>query len=167
MSAEAVTKVAASGQPVEVVRFEHVTKSFGSGREAKIAIQDVSFVVHDLPNTGELISIVGPSGCGKSTLLRLIAGLRPHFPPTSGSAYVFGKLIEKPGSDRGMVDQKYSLMPHLTVAENIAFGLQLRGVGRRERLARAREWAHKVGLDGSERAALMESWARLKLRQRL
>ncbi len=134
----------------EVVRFNKVTKSFGEGPNAKVAIQDVSFVVHDLPNQGELIAIVGPSGCGKSTLLRILAGLRPHFPATSGDAHVFGKPIEKPDAGRGMVDQKYSLMPHLTVADNIAFGLKLRGVGRKERRDRAQEWAKKVGLDGNE-----------------
>ena len=144
------------GNPVEpaklpeVVRFNKVTKSFGEGHNAKVAIQDVSFVVHDLPNTGELIAIVGPSGCVKSTLLRIIAGLRPHFPATSGDAHVFGRPIERPDADRGMVDQKYSLMPHLTVLENIAFGLKLRGVGGRERRERAREWSKKVGLDGAE-----------------
>jgi ABC-type nitrate/sulfonate/bicarbonate transport system ATPase subunit len=136
--------------PRELVRFEKVTKSFGLGPEARVAIQDVSFVVQDLPNVGELIAIVGPSGCGKSTVLRIIAGLRPHFPPTSGEAKVFGKPIEKPDSDRGMVDQKYSLMPHLTVADNIAFGLKLRGVSSKERGNRAREWAKKVGLEGAE-----------------
>lgn len=134
----------------EVVRFNKVTKAFGEGSNAKVAIQDVSFVVHDLPNTGELIAIVGPSGCGKSTLLRIIAGLRPHFPATSGDAHVFGKPIDKPDAGRGMVDQRYSLMPHLTVLENIAFGLKLRGVGRKERRDRSREWATKVGLDGAE-----------------
>jgi ABC-type nitrate/sulfonate/bicarbonate transport system ATPase subunit len=115
-----------------------------------VAIQDVSFVVHDLPNVGELIAVVGPSGCGKSTVLRLLAGLRPHFPPTAGTVAAFGQPVEKPGSDRGMVDQKYSLMPHLTVAENIAFGLKLRGVAGKERRDRAREWAKKVGLEGTE-----------------
>jgi ABC-type nitrate/sulfonate/bicarbonate transport system ATPase subunit len=134
----------------ELVRFARVTKSFGAGPEARVAIQDVSFVVHDLPNVGELIAVVGPSGCGKSTVLRLLAGLRPHFPPTAGTVAAFGKPVEKPGSDRGMVDQKYSLMPHLTVAENIAFGLKLRGVSAKERRDRAREWAMKVGLEGTE-----------------
>ncbi len=134
----------------ELVRFARVTKSFGAGPEARVAIQDVSFVVHDLPNVGELIAVVGPSGCGKSTVLRLLAGLRPHFPPTAGTVAAFGKPVEKPGSDRGMVDQKYSLMPHLTVAENIAFGLKLRGVSAKERRDRAREWAIKVGLEGTE-----------------
>ena len=95
----------------ELVRFDKVTKSFGVGAEARVAIQDVSFVVHDLPNTGELVAVVGPSGCGKSTLLRILAGLRPHFPPTTGSVTAFNKAIEKPSSERGMVDQKYSLMP--------------------------------------------------------
>lgn len=134
----------------ELVRFEKVTKSFGEGPEARVAIQDVSFVIEDLPNVGELIAIVGPSGCGKSTVLRMLAGLRPHFPPTSGEVRVFGKLITHPGADRGMVDQKYSLMPHLTVRDNIAFGLMLRGIPLKERCSRAAEWAKKVGLEGCE-----------------
>ncbi len=134
----------------ELVRFDQVTKSFGEGPAARVAIQDVSFVVHDLPKVGELIALVGPSGCGKSTVLRIIAGLRPHFPPTTGVVKVFGKPVEQPGADRGMVDQKYSLMPHLTVLENIAFGLKLRGDPAKDRRDRAREWARKVGLEGSE-----------------
>jgi len=139
------------GQPVpDVVAFRNVTKSFGGGHSPKVAIQDVSFVVEDAPNIGELVTIVGPSGCGKSTLLRIIAGLKPHFPPTRGDVHVFGKPIQEPGPDRGLVDQKYSLLPHLTVVQNIAFGLKLRGVSRSERLARAQDWVKKVGLDGSE-----------------
>jgi len=134
----------------ELVAFDKVTKTFGDGPHAKVAIKDVSFVVEDLPNVGELIAIVGQSGCGKSTVLRIIAGLEPHFPPTSGKVEVFGKTVDKPGADRGMVDQKYSLMPHLTVLDNIAFGLRLRDVRARERRDRAREWAKKVGLEGAE-----------------
>ena len=134
----------------ELVVFDKVTKAFGDGPHAKVAIKDVSFVVEDLPNVGELIAIVGQSGCGKSTVLRIIAGLEPHFPPTSGKVQVFGKSVDKPGADRGMVDQKYSLMPHLTVLDNIAFGLRLRDVRARERRDRAREWAKKVGLEGAE-----------------
>lgn len=130
----------------DIVAFRHVTKKFGE----HLAIQDVSFSVADLPGKGELISIVGPSGCGKSTVLRILAGLAPHFPATSGEALVCGRPIQGPGADRGVVDQKYSLLPHLTVLDNIAFGLKLKGVGRQERRARAREWAHKVGLAGCE-----------------
>lgn len=135
----------------DVVVFKNVTKSFGQGAEAKVAIQDISFVVEDAPDIGELVTIVGPSGCGKSTLLRIIAALKPHFPPTRGEVRVFAKSIEQPGPDRGLVDQKYSLLPHLNVVENVAFGLKLRGVGRSERIARARDWVKKVGLEGSER----------------
>ena len=135
----------------EVVVFNKVTKCFGEGADAKVAIQDVSFVVEDAPERGELVTIVGPSGCGKSTILRTIAGLKPHFPPTRGEALVFGKPIQEPGPDRGLVDQKYSLLPHLNVLDNIAFGLRLRGVSRSERLDRAQAWVKKVGLEGSER----------------
>ena len=84
-------------RPLDVVVFNKVTKTFGEGPDAKVAIQDVSFTVDDYPNAGELVAIVGPSGCGKSTVLRIIAGLRPHFPPTSGEAHVFGKPVEEPG----------------------------------------------------------------------
>ena len=139
-----------SGGLPELVRFDRVTKLFGSGPGAKVAIQDVSFVVHDLPNTGELVAIVGPSGCGKSTLLRMLAGLRPHYPPTTGTVTAFGQTVVGPSAERGMVDQKYSLMPHLTVLENIAFGLKLRGTPLRERRDRAKEWVSKVGLEGAE-----------------
>jgi len=146
------SKLSGSGTPSlpELVRFDKVSKSFGHGPEMQVAVQDVSFVIHDLPNVGELVAVVGPSGCGKSTVLRMLAGLRPHFPPTSGEIRVFGQPILQPGADRGMVDQKYSLMPHLTVRDNIAFGLMLRGVSRKERHGRAAEWVKKVGLEGSE-----------------
>src|SRR5262245_29621510 len=108
------TGAAAAGRP-DVVVFKRVTKSFGVGAEAKVAIHEVSFCVEDLPDKGELVTIVGPSGCGKSTVLRSIAGLRPHFPPTSGEVLVFGKPVDEPGPDRGLVDQKYSLLPHLKI----------------------------------------------------
>jgi ABC-type nitrate/sulfonate/bicarbonate transport system ATPase subunit len=133
-----------------VVTFRDVTKSFGEGEEKKVAIQDVTFTVEDLPGKGELVCIVGPSGCGKSTVLRIIAGLSPQFPHTSGEALVFGSPIQGPSADRGVVDQKYSLLPHLTVRENISFGLHLRGVPLKERHAQADEWVKKVGLTGSE-----------------
>ncbi len=134
----------------DVVVFKNVSKTFGIGPNARPAIENISFVVEDLPDIGELIAIVGPSGCGKSTLLRTIAGLKPHFPPTKGEVLVFGKPVEAPGPDRGLVDQRYSLLPHLTVLDNVAFGLKLRGMARSERRDRACEWVKKVGLDGCE-----------------
>lgn len=154
----AAAQPTAAGKPAEVqpssrpdvVVFKNVTKSFGAGPAARVAIQDISFVIEDLPDIGELITIVGPSGCGKSTLLRSIAALKPHFPPTKGEVLIFGKPAHEPGPDRGLVDQKYSLLPHLNVLENVAFGLRLRGVSRSERRARAHDWVKKVGLEGSE-----------------
>jgi ABC-type nitrate/sulfonate/bicarbonate transport system ATPase subunit len=143
-------RAAASSRVPDVVAFKGVTKKFGPAHAPKVAIQDVSFVIEDAPNVGELITIVGPSGCGKSTLLRIIAGLKPHFPPSHGEALVFDKPIREAGPDRGLVDQKYSLLPHLTVLDNIAFGLRLRGVSRKERRERAQGWVKKVGLEGSE-----------------
>jgi len=143
------TGTQSSNRP-DVVVFKNVTKSFGAGPAARVAIEDISFVIEDLPEIGELITIVGPSGCGKSTLLRTIAGLKPHFPPTKGEVLVFDKPVQEPGPDRGLVDQKYSLLPHLNVLENVAFGLKLRGVSRSERRERAHNWLKKVGLEGSE-----------------
>src|SRR5438874_89101 len=83
-----------------VVVFDKVTKRFGEGPAARVAIENVSFTIEDLPNIGELITIVGPSGCGKSTLLRTIAALKPHYPPTEGDVLVFGKPLHEPGPDR-------------------------------------------------------------------
>jgi ABC-type nitrate/sulfonate/bicarbonate transport system ATPase subunit len=136
---------------LDVVTFKSVCKTFGNGAGGKLALQDISFTIEDLPHVGEMITIVGPSGCGKSTVLRILAGLKPHFPPTTGEVLVLGKPVTEPGPDRGLVDQKYSLLPHLNVLENVAFGLRLRGVRRSERLARAQEWVKKVGLEGSEK----------------
>ena len=147
---KAATAAPASSSLPELVRFQHITKIFGAGLAARVAIQDVSFVVHDLPDKGELVCIVGPSGCGKSTVLRILAGLAPHYPPTTGEVQVCGQPIAGPGADRGLVDQKYSLLPHLTVLENVAFGLRLCGVARVERRDQAQEWVKKIGLEGAE-----------------
>src|SRR5579871_1061596 len=105
-------KPAITARP-DVVIFKNVSKTFGHGHEAKVALQDVSFVVEDAPDVGELVTIVGPSGCGKSTLLRILAGLKPHFPATTGEVLVLNKPVIEAGPDRGLVDQKYSLLPHL------------------------------------------------------
>jgi NitT/TauT family transport system ATP-binding protein len=126
-----------------IVDFVHVTKRFGD----RTVIRDVTFSVPDLPGKGEFIAILGPSGCGKSTVLRLIAALRPHHPATEGSVLVLGKAVNRPGADRGMVFQDYTSFDNRTVEDNVAFGLECRGVPIGERRARAREWIAKVGLD--------------------
>jgi NitT/TauT family transport system ATP-binding protein len=140
---------AAPSQSANVVDFHKVTKRFGN----LTVIRDVTFSVADLPNKGEFIAILGPSGCGKSTVLRLIAGLRPHHPPTEGTVLVGGQPVTCPGSDRSMVFQDYTSFDNRTVEDNVAFGLECRGVPARERRERAREWIAKVGLDVARDAA--------------
>src|SRR6059036_2272959 len=89
----------------------------------------------------EFSVIVGPSGCGKSSLLRLVAGL---IQPTAGAIYLDGKLVTKPGKDRGMVFQSYTLFPWLTVQDNLEFGLKLGGMAAEERAASSRKSASKA-----------------------
>src|SRR6478752_9960790 len=106
------------------------------------AVNGVSFVVPE----GELVAILGPSGCGKSTILRLIAGLEE---PTSGRIEIAGRDVTRvqPSERRiAMVFQSYALFPHLSVAENIVFGLKVRRVSRAERDRRLRRVADIVGL---------------------
>jgi NitT/TauT family transport system ATP-binding protein len=129
-----------------VVQFKQVTKRYGDGPRALTAIEGIDFSVEDRPDKGEFVGILGPSGCGKSTLLRLIAGLAPQHPATSGEVLVDGRPVAGAGADRGMVFQDYTSFDHLTVEENVAFGLECRGVARKARLALAREWIAKVGL---------------------
>jgi NitT/TauT family transport system ATP-binding protein len=142
-------KMADLGKPLvkpPVVAFEKVTKTYGEGRGAFTAIKDVTFQIPDYPGRGEFVSILGPSGCGKSTVIRMIAGLVPQFPQTSGTVLVDGKPVLGPGPDRGMVFQDYTSFDHLTVLKNVAFGLICRGVAKSEAYDRARLWISKVGL---------------------
>jgi NitT/TauT family transport system ATP-binding protein len=129
-----------------VVEFRGVTKVYGKGPKALTAVEEISFTVDDKPGKGEFVAILGPSGCGKSTILRLIAGLSPQHPPTAGTILVKGQPVLGPGADRGMVFQDYTSFDNRTVEDNVAFGLECRGVAARERYERAREWIRKVGL---------------------
>ena len=130
------------------VEFRDVTKIYGPGTPREyVAISGVSFTIPDVVDHGEISSFLGPSGCGKSTVLRLVAGLEPQHPPTGGSVTVLGREVTGPGADRGMVFQDYTSFDNRTVLDNVVFGLECRGVSRREREAEGLEWIAKVGLD--------------------
>jgi NitT/TauT family transport system ATP-binding protein len=131
-----------------VVEFRNVTKTYNAGRSnAYTAIRDITFAVEDIPDRGEFICVLGPSGSGKSTILRLIAGLEPQHPPTTGDVLVQGQRVTGPGADRGMVFQDYTSFDNRTVLDNVAFGLECAGVPRKERFERARRWIERVGLN--------------------
>ncbi|WP_370962396.1 taurine ABC transporter ATP-binding subunit [Enterobacter hormaechei] len=99
-------------------------------------------------DSGELLVVLGPSGCGKTTLLNLIAGFEPY---QHGSIQLEGKRVTGPGAERGVVFQNEGLLPWRNVQENVAFGLQLAGVAREQRLNTARDMLKKVGLEGAEK----------------
>ena len=111
---------------------------------------------------GEMVALVGTSGCGKSTLLRIVAGLEQQ---DSGAALVDGERILGPGPDRGMIFQSYSLFPWLTVAGNVAFGLQLAGWPKRRRADRVTELLGVMGL--SEHAGRLPRELSGGMRQRV
>lgn len=134
----------APASPPPVVKFDRVTKTYDGGYTA---IHDVTFQIDDVPDHMEIVGILGPSGCGKSTVLRLIAGLAPQHPATSGTVEVMGKPVTSPGADRGFVFQDYTSFDNRTVQDNIAFGLECQGMASAPRLELAREWITKVGLD--------------------
>ncbi len=96
----------------------------------------------------EFVSIIGPSGCGKTTFLHILAGLRRS---TGGSILVDGKPVSRPGADRGMVFQDYALFPWKTAAENVEFGLKIKGIPPRERAETANQYLRMVDLDGFQR----------------
>lgn len=113
------------------VRFDAVSKHYG----AVVAVKEISFEV----NAGDLVTLLGPSGCGKTTTLRLIAGLEM---PTSGSIFIGDENVSRlPASARdvSMVFQSYALFPHMTVFENVAYGLSVSGVSKSETRNRAED----------------------------
>ena len=118
---------------------DSVCKRFGEGRAAQLVLDQISLTMH----TGQFLALLGSSGSGKSTLMRLVAGLEK---PTSGSLSLDGRPIRGPGSDRGMVFQKYSLYPWLTAAQNVAFGLELKGLERSQIKERTAFYLEVVGL---------------------
>jgi len=140
---EAATKphgsAAAAGAPLLDVA--HVSKRFDSAGGAILAIDDVSFSVAQ----GRFVSIIGPSGCGKSTLFNILGGLIGGY---DGRVSVSGETVRGTHPSIGMVFQEQSTFPWRTVLENVAFPLEIAGVPKTERHARAERFIAMVGLAG-------------------
>jgi taurine transport system ATP-binding protein len=124
-----------------LLTLDRVGLSYDTQRGPLLALDAVTVAIA----AGELVCVVGPSGCGKSTLLRIIAGL---IAPTAGVVQLDGHEIHGPGADRGIVFQQPALYPWLNVAENVGFGLRLRGVPRTERATKVARMLDLVGLAG-------------------
>jgi iron(III) transport system ATP-binding protein len=124
------------------VEFRNVVKCYGDAT----AVAGVSFTV----DAGTLVTLLGPSGCGKTTTLRMIAGLEL---PTSGQILIGGRDVSTLGAadrDVSMVFQSYALFPHMTVLENVSYGLRRSGQSKDRAAAQAREGLAQVGLEGFE-----------------
>ncbi|WP_197378723.1 ABC transporter ATP-binding protein [Mycolicibacterium mengxianglii] len=128
-------------QPTGAVTCRAVTKVFDHTSPEVLAVDGIDLDVA----AGEFIVILGPSGCGKSTLLSMIAGLESI---TSGTIEADGEPVTEPGPDRCMIFQQSSLYPWLSVADNVSFGLKLRGVPKSERREIAEDLLHTMGLSG-------------------
>jgi ABC-type Fe3+/spermidine/putrescine transport system ATPase subunit len=126
------------------LKLESINKLYGD----KQVLEDISFEI----NEGEFVSILGPSGCGKTTLLKIIAGLEEM---SSGKIFFDDIDYSKVASnkrDAVIVFQDYGLFPHMTVEENIEFGLKVRGAGKEKRRAKTKEMLELIQLEGKEKS---------------
>src|SRR5690349_803285 len=133
-----------SGATVPAIQLVGIAKQFTSRRGTVTAVDRVDLVIGE----GEFFSLLGPSGCGKTTTLRMIGGFEE---PTEGQILLHGNdVVGVPPNHRDVntVFQSYALFPHMTVFENVAFGLQRKGVGRAETGRRVQEMLELVQLEG-------------------
>jgi NitT/TauT family transport system ATP-binding protein len=137
------------------IAVRNVAKTFRMADGKNVdALENINFEIEDAysregRDIGEFRVLLGPSGCGKSTLLRLIAGLDR---PDSGEVLVNDQPVDGPGKDRGMVFQKYTSFPWLTVADNIAYGLKINSVPEQKRNEIVAQLIRDIGLSGFENA---------------
>ena len=147
MSAAAPLQASAESGKIRVpaLVLDQVSKRFATGDGGLIAIDDISFAV----GKGEFVTLIGPSGCGKSTLFNIIGGLLDDY---QGRVLVDGEAIAGSHHAIGMVFQEESTFPWRTTLDNIAFPLEVTGVRKSEREARARSLIKLVGLEGFEQS---------------
>jgi NitT/TauT family transport system ATP-binding protein len=119
---------------------DHLEKKFRHAGRDTVALHDINFTTF----RREFLCVVGPSGCGKSTLARIIAGLEEK---SGGRVLLDGKPVDRPGRDRGMVFQGYTLFPWLTVKKNVMFGPKISGMGALQSEREAMQWLQLVGLE--------------------
>jgi ABC-type nitrate/sulfonate/bicarbonate transport system ATPase subunit len=137
------------------ITLKNVARSFASQSGERVdALQNINFEIEDAyskegRDIGEFRVLLGPSGCGKSTLLRLIAGLDQ---PDSGEILINEQTVHRPSKDRGMVFQKYTSFPWLSVADNIGYGLKINGIPAEKRKETVAQLIQDVGLSGFEKA---------------
>src|SRR4051812_41812434 len=125
-----------------MLQVQDLCKTFeGLGRGALEVLRNISFEVE----TGEFVSVIGPSGCGKTTLLRILHGLEPA---TRGTISIDGASVRAPSARSAIVFQQFNLFPWLTVAKNVAFGLEVAGVPQTEVRERTWRFVRMVGLEG-------------------
>ena len=126
------------------LEIDQITKTYRQGNGGLPVLEDFSLQVKDL----EFLVLLGPSGCGKSTLLRIINGIESS---DSGRILIDGQDVTgTTGHGRGMVFQSFELFPWRTVLDNVAFGLEIAGLEKKQRLAQARECINLVGLSAFE-----------------
>jgi len=131
------------GPQITAIKIANVRKQFGVGDNAVIALSDITIDIHD----NEFFTLLGPSGCGKTTLLRMIAGLESV---TAGAISLYGEEIKDlPANKRPIntVFQQYALFPHMTVLQNIGFGLKMMGKSKSEIIDRSKKMLRLVQLD--------------------
>lgn len=127
----------------DIIVCKNISKTFETARGPVRVIDDISLTVHK----NEMLVLFGPGQCGKSTMINCMSGLETV---TSGTVEVDGKVVTKPGPDRGVVYQRMALFPWLTVMGNVEYGPKVRGVSKAERREKAEYYIDLVGLKGFE-----------------